>query len=167
MSFSRNEISLFLNIVFIFTSISTIFTILSFFKKWSSRFQLIGVTLFSMLLSIAFFFLTIIPLKHGTLLNSSKYNVVYDNGSTQIIITVPLPITQIELQQTLKQAANDLWSPGRLTNQHKWLSIKARTFPTNNNNRNLNPIYLGEIRAYPFHQNKQNRLIFLNSLNFK
>nr|ASQ39865.1 hypothetical protein Ycf51 [Glaucocystis sp. BBH] len=165
MIFSQNEISLFLNIVFIFTSISSILTILSFFKNWSSRFQFIGVTLFSMLLSVAFFFLTIIPLKHGTLSNITKYNVVYDNGSTQIIITVPVTTTQIELQQTLKQAANDLWSPGRLTNQQKWLSIKARTFPTNKN-KNLNPIYLGEIRSYPFHQNKQNRLIFINSSNF-
>jgi hypothetical protein len=52
---------------------------------------------------------------------------VYDNGATQAVITVAPTITNNEVEATLRQAASDLYSYGRLGGDADQLTIRIRT----------------------------------------
>lgn len=119
--------------------------ILSFFVNWGMRFRLVGVTGFMAVLTGGLFALSIVPFTRTTIPGAIRFATVYDSGASQAVIAVPLTITVAELDATLQQAANDLFSPGRLSRGESKLTIRARTVlhPEPGVSQ---PLYLGQIR---------------------
>nr|ASQ40350.1 hypothetical protein Ycf51 [Cyanoptyche gloeocystis] len=130
----------------IFTFFLAIISFIGLIKKWKIRFQIVGITTFLGLVSISFFILSFIPFSHKIIQGSTKYSVIFDNGGSDVVIAVSAEIKEEQLKATLKQAANDLFSPGRLTSTQgePLLTIKARTI-TNEISNTKTPLYLGEI----------------------
>jgi hypothetical protein len=124
-------------------------TILSFLVKWGIRFRLVGVTGFMAVLTSGLFALSIVPFTRTTIPGAIRFATVYDSGATQVVIAVPPTITVSELDATLQQAANDLFSPGRLSRGEDKLIIRARTVlhPEPGVSQ---PLYLGQIRRSLF-----------------
>lgn len=120
-------------------------TLLSFLVNWGLRFRLVGVTGFMAVLTSGLFALGIVPFTRTTVPGAIRFATVYDSGATQAVISVPPTITVSELDATLQQAANDLFSPGRLSRGQNKLTIRARTVlhPEPGVSQ---PLYLGQIR---------------------
>jgi hypothetical protein len=100
---------------------------IGFLAKWGVRFRLVGATGFMIVLTVGLFALSLVPFTRTAVPGSVHFSTVYDSGSTQVVIVVPNSINESQLVATLKQAANDLFSPGRLSRGEKQLTIRART----------------------------------------
>ncbi len=111
----------------ILTLVSGVTAVLGFIFKWGIRFRLVGVTGFLGVLTGGLFALGIVPFTHTVIPGAIRFAVVYDNGGPQAVITVPSKLTETELDATLRQAASDLFSLGRLGGLDNQLMIRART----------------------------------------
>lgn len=100
---------------------------LSFVFKWGIRFRLVGVTGFLGVLTAGLFSLSLVPFQHPQIAGSARYKLVYDTGSSQAVIVVSPTIKPTDLEATLRQAASDLFSPGRMGRGDAQLLIRART----------------------------------------
>ncbi|MBF2000426.1 MAG: Ycf51 family protein [Synechococcales cyanobacterium C42_A2020_086] len=120
-------------------------TLIAFLLKWGLRFRLVGVTGFMLVLTSGLFALGLVPFTRTTVPGAVRFARVYDTGATQAVIAVPPTITPSELEATLKQAANDLFSPGRLGRRTDQLTIRARTVlhPEPGVSQ---PLFLGQIK---------------------
>lgn len=119
--------------------------VVGFIFKWGIRFRLVGVTGFMGVLTGGLFALALGLFTHTTIPGAVHYSVVYDNGATQVAIAVPANITETELEATLRQAAANLFSYGRLGGSASNLTIRARTIlhPEPGVSQ---PMYLGEVK---------------------
>ncbi|MGF1538826.1 MAG: Ycf51 family protein [Elainellaceae cyanobacterium] len=102
-------------------------TTLGFLFGWGIRFRLVGATGLMGVLTGGIFALGLVPFTRTVVPGAIKFTRVYDNGATRAVIAVPPTITESELEATLKQAASNLFSPGRLGGGPGDLVIKART----------------------------------------
>lgn len=100
-------------------------TLIAFVFKWGFRFRFVGATGFMGVLTGGLFALSLGLFSHTTIPGAIRYSVVFDNGGTLASIALPPTITQSELDATLRQAAADLFSYGRLGSNS--LVIRART----------------------------------------
>src|SRR5512139_2271564 len=87
---------------------------LSFLFKWGLRFRLVGATGFMGVLTVGLFALSLVPFTRTVIPGAVRFSTVFDSGSTQAVIVVPAEITESQLDATLRQAASDLYSIGRL-----------------------------------------------------
>jgi hypothetical protein len=128
------------------TLVLAVLTGLSFILKWGFRFRLVGITSFMAVLTGGLFALGVSLYVRTPIPGAVKFSLVYDDAATQAVIAVPATITESELEATLRQAAADLYSPGRFSrNGENELTIRARTL--------LHPepglsqlVYLGEVK---------------------
>jgi hypothetical protein len=134
--------------------------VLSFFIKWGIRFRLVGVTGFMAVLTVGLFALSVVPFTRTTVPGAIRFSTVYDSGATQVVIAVPPTITVDELDATLQQAANDLFSPGRLSRGEDKITIRARTV-LHPEPRVSQPLYLGQIRRSLFDRDDDSMTIEL------
>lgn len=111
----------------ILTLVGGVIAVLAFLFNWGIRFRLVGVTGFLGVLTIGLFALGIVPFTRTVIPGAIRFSVVYDNGSTQTVIAVPTSVRQSELEATLRQAASDLFSYGRLGGIDNQMTIQART----------------------------------------
>ena len=120
-------------------------TALGFILKWSGRFRLVGATGFLGVLTGGLFALTLTPLTRTAIPGAAKFVRVYDTGATQVVIAVPPQILESELEATLRQAASDLYSYGRLGQDAGELTIRVRTIihPEPGISK---PLYLGQVK---------------------
>ncbi len=127
------------------TLIVAVLAIAGFIFKWGVRFQLVGVTGFMAVLTGGLFALSLVPIVRTVVPGAVRYSVVYDNGATQAVISIPPTITETELEATLRQAASDLYSYGRLGREQDQLNIRARTVihPEPGVSQ---PLYLGDVK---------------------
>ncbi|NEP77755.1 MAG: DUF2518 family protein [Okeania sp. SIO3C4] len=121
-----------------------ILTIIGFISKWGFRFRLVGVTGFMGVLTAGLFGLSLGLFTRVEIPGAVPYSLVYDNGGTQTVIAVSPNITESELTATIKQAAGDLFSPGRLGTGGK-LTIRIRTI-IHPEAGVSEPLYLGEVK---------------------
>jgi hypothetical protein len=119
--------------------------VLAWFLQWGIRFRLVGVTGFMSVLTGGLFALSLGLYQRPLIPGAVKFALVYDTGASQAVIAVPARITKSELDATLRQAAADLYSPGRLSQGEDKMTIRARAI--------LHPqpgesqlIYLGQIQ---------------------
>jgi hypothetical protein len=121
-------------------------TVLGFILKWGIRFRLVGVTGFLGVLTSGLFALGLVPFTRSVIPGAVRFSTVYDNGSTQAVIAVRPQISESQLEATLRQAASDLYSYGRLgrTGEDQ-LTIRARTIihPEPGVSK---PLYLGQVK---------------------
>ncbi|MFN4066270.1 MAG: Ycf51 family protein [Thermosynechococcus sp.] len=109
------------------TLVMAVLTVLAFVLRWGVRFRFVGITGFLGVVTVGLFALSIVPIVHSSVPGAGKYTLVYDNGATQVVITVPPDIESSTLEATLVQAANDLFSLGRLGRGGDRLTVIART----------------------------------------
>jgi Protein of function (DUF2518) len=100
---------------------------LGFLLKWGIRFRLVGIASFMAVLTVGSFSLSLVPFAPTTIPGSVPYTVVYDNGAAQVVIKVPPTITESQLEATLRQAATNQFSSGRLSQGKRLLALRART----------------------------------------
>lgn len=74
-----------------------------------------------------------------------RYSLVYDTGGAQTVVTVPPSITESELEATMRQAAADLYSPGRSGRGRDYMTIRVRTVVHPEPGLSQ-PLFLGEVR---------------------
>lgn len=129
----------------ILTIVFVIITGLSFIRQWGLRFRLVGATGFMGVLTGGIFALSLGLYTRVEIPNAVHYNLVYDNGGKQTTIRVPPTISELQLDATMRQAANDLYSPGRLGGSGDKLVIRVRTIihPETGVSQ---PLVLGEVR---------------------
>jgi hypothetical protein len=121
-------------------------TLLSFIFKWGIRFRLVGTTGFMLVLTGGLFALSLAPLSRTVIPGAVRYQLVYDNGGTQAVIIPSTPISPSQLEVTLRQAASDLYSYGRLgSREDNNLTIRARTVIHPEPGVSV-PLYLGQIK---------------------
>lgn len=122
-----------------------VLAIVAFIFKWGIRFRLVGVTGFTAVLTGGVFALSLGLYNRPQIPGSVHYSRVFDAGAAQVVITVPPSITESQLEATLKQAAIDIFSPGRLGQGGDQLTIRARTIlhPQDGISQ---PLYLGEVQ---------------------
>ena len=101
--------------------------VLAFIFKWGIRFRLVGATGLLGVLTGGLFALSLVPITRTVIPGTVRFNLVYDNGGPQTVIAVPPQLTESELEATLRQAASDLFSYGRLGGSDNQLTIRART----------------------------------------
>ncbi len=74
-----------------------------------------------------------------------QFSRVFDGGAAGIVIAVSPKITETELEATLRQAAADLYSPGRLSQGAGKMTIRARTVLHPEPGVST-PLYLGQVQ---------------------
>ena len=119
--------------------------VLGFFLQWGIRYRLVGVSGFMMVLTGGLFALSLVPIIHTEIPGAVHFSLVYDNGSSQTVIAVPPDITESQLEATMRQAASDLFSPGRFSRGEDQLTIRVRTIihPETGVSK---PLYVGEVK---------------------
>ncbi len=128
-----------------FTLFCAALTILSWILKWGVRFRLVGVTGFMGVLTGGLFALGLGLHDRPHIPGSTKFTRVYDSGSSQVVIVVPPTITEAALDATLRQAAVDIYSSGRLSQGAPTMTIRARAVlhPEPGVSQ---PVYLGQAK---------------------
>jgi hypothetical protein len=128
------------------TLIFAFITVLGFIFKWGIRFRLAGATGFMLVVTGGLFPLSLTPLTRTVIPGAIRYKLVFDNGSSQAVIATPPQITSSELDATLRQAASDLFSYGRLgTREENQLTIRARSIVHPEPGISV-PLYLGQVK---------------------
>lgn len=121
-------------------------TILAFVFKWGIRFRLTGSTGFLLVITAGLFALSLAPLTRTAVPGALRYTLVYDNGATQTVITIPQNINSTQLDATLRQAASDLYSYGRLgVTRDRQMTIRARTVIHPEPGVSI-PLYVGQVK---------------------
>ena len=124
-------------------------TALAFALGLGFRFRLVGVTGFLAVLAAGFFGLSFEPFTRTQISGAIPYTTVYDSGSIQVVIKVPVNITEPELKATLKQAASNLFKSGRLGSSDGQVpTIRARTI-LHEGPGVTRPLYLGQVQPIP------------------
>lgn len=122
-----------------------VLAMIGFIFKWGFRFRLVGATGFMAVLTVGLFALNLGLFNRTEIPNAVRFNLVYDNGANQAVITVPTDINETELKATLQQAANDLFSYGRTgIDGDNQLTVRARV-QIHEENKTI-PLYLGQIK---------------------
>lgn len=123
-----------------------IITILAFVLKWGIRFRLVGTTGFMLVVTAGLFALSLAPLTRTVIPGAIHYSLIYDNGATQTVISLPNKITQTQLDATLRQAASDLYSYGRLgVGTNNLMIVRARTVIHPEPGVSI-PLYIGQAK---------------------
>jgi Protein of function (DUF2518) len=104
-----------------------VLTVVALVLKWGFKYRLVGATGFMGVLTAGLFALSLVPIVHSNVPGARHYSLIYDNGSDRATIAVATPISETELDATLRQAAGDLYSYGRSGSGERQLKVRART----------------------------------------
>ncbi|HEY9650703.1 MAG TPA: Ycf51 family protein [Coleofasciculaceae cyanobacterium] len=140
-------------------------TLLSFLLQWGIRFRLVGITSFMGVLTGGLFALSLVPFSHTVIPGAVHFSLIYDNGGSQTVIAVSPQITESELDATLRQAASDFFSYGRLGGANNQLTIRARTIihPEPGISK---PLVLGQVKRSLATRNDEQMAIDIYSESF-
>ncbi|OLP18451.1 hypothetical protein BST81_10815 [Leptolyngbya sp. 'hensonii'] len=117
---------------------------LGFVLQWGLRFRLIGVTGFMAVLTVGLFSLSLAPFAHKVIPGAVGFSTIYDNGANLVVILVPREITETQLEATLRQAAGNLFSAGRLS-RGRGVLLRARTI-VHPEPGVSEPVFLGQVK---------------------
>lgn len=128
-----------------FTLFCAALMLLGLVLKWGVRFRLVGITGFMGVLTGGLFALGLGLHDRPQIPGAVKFVRVFDSGASQVVIVVPPTITETQLDATLRQAAVDLYSTGRLSQGEATMTIRARAVlhPEPGVSQ---PVYLGQIK---------------------
>lgn len=126
----------------IFVLVCALITGLAAARQWSWRYRMVGVTLFSVVLVVGLFSLSFEPITRSATQGSVPFKLVYDRFGPKATIAVAPTITPEQLELTLIQASNNLFSSGRNNQGEQQLTIYARTIVHPKEGLSK-PLYLG------------------------
>jgi hypothetical protein len=142
-----------------------VFTIIAFIAGWGFRFRFVGITGFMAVLTAGIFGLGLGLFTRTEVEGAVKFSLVYDNGANQAVISIPAKVTPTEVEATLKQAANDLFSYGRVgTGGDDRFTVRVRTVLHPEPGVST-PLYLGQIKRSLKTRNETTDEILLFSEN--
>ncbi len=144
MLFSPAEFGLIAQGMGIFVLFCTLLTGIAFTQGWGWRFRAVGVTAFSVVLTVGLFALSLAPITPTRVTGAVRYRVVYDRNGADAVIAVGNEITPEQLSATLQEAAANLFSLGRNAYGQNYLTIRARTV-VHPQEGLTQPLYLGQI----------------------
>jgi len=125
MLFTPDEFGLLTQGMGIFVLVCALITGIAFVRSFGWRYRMVGITSFSVVLTVGLFALSLAPITRTAISGALPYTLVYDRLGAEAVIAVPNTITSPQLEATLKQAASNLFSSGRNSPSAK-LTIKAR-----------------------------------------
>lgn len=130
----------------ILTIVLLLITVLGFILGWSLRFRLFGATSFMVVVTASIFALNLGLFVHKEIPGAIRYSLVYDNGANQAVVAVSPQIEESQIEPTLRQAANNLYSFGRngRGGENKF-TIKLRTLIHPESGISV-PLYLGQVK---------------------
>lgn len=139
-------------------------TILAFVLKWGIRFRAVGVTSFMALITIGVFALNLSLYQRVAIEGAEHFTMVYDNGGNQVVIAInPEVVNPDSLRATLEQAANDLYSPGRLGERdNAQMTIRARVI-LHPEEGISEPLYVGQVKRALGNRDDENMEILVDS----
>ena len=129
----------------IFVLVCALITGLAVAFNWSWRYRMVGATLFSVVLVVGLFSLSFEPITRTATEGAVPFKLVYDRFGPQATIAVAPTITPEQLQATLQQASNNLFSSGRNNQGASQLTIYARTVVHPREGLSK-PVYLGFVK---------------------
>lgn len=103
-----------------------VLAIAAFLFKWGIRFRLVGTTGFMIVLTIGLFGLSLGLFSRSVVPGAVRYALVYDNGANLAVVSVKPEVTAEEVNATLRQASNDLFSYGRIGNGDNKFTVRLR-----------------------------------------
>ncbi len=121
-----------------------VFTVAAFIFGWGFRFRMVGITAFTGVLTVGLFGFGLAFFQRPIIDGAARYSLVYDTGGVETVIAVAVDLDDDTLDATLRQAALDLYSPGRLGAAVSPLVVRAREIRHLDNGVSQ-PVYLGEI----------------------
>ncbi|QDZ39223.1 hypothetical protein FRE64_04320 [Euhalothece natronophila Z-M001] len=159
----ESDFILYLQGAAITTGVAFVFTLIAFIFKWGFRFRLVGITGFMAVLTVGIFGLSLGLFSYTDVPGAVPFNVVYDNGGSQVVIKLPPTVTESEVEASLRKASADLSSYGRLGGANQTMTIRARTVihPEEGVSK---PLYLGKVQRSGSEQENPSPEIF--SSNF-
>ncbi|HAN46109.1 MAG TPA: hypothetical protein DCQ32_06100 [Cyanobacteria bacterium UBA8156] len=123
----------------------TLLTGIAFAQKWGFRFRMVGITAFSVVLTVGLFALSLAPIVPTEVAGAAPYAVVFDRYGPEVAIAVPPTIAQDQLVATLTKAGQNLAVPGRngqgSTEMTVWARAIAHPQPGVSE-----PVYVGTLR---------------------
>jgi hypothetical protein len=122
----------------------TLITIVAWVASWGIRYRLVGITSFTFVVAASVFALGVGLFQRTAVPGSLAYVRVFDTDTDRIVIAVPATISSPQIDATLRQAASDLFSPGRSSSTGV-LTVRARTILHPQVGLSL-PLYVGEVR---------------------
>jgi hypothetical protein len=121
-----------------------ILTILGLWLQWGFRFRLVGVTGFMMVLTVGLFGLSLGLAPRASFPGAVRYSLIYDNGNSRAVVAVAnRSMTVAAAEATLRQAAQDLYSFGRVGEGDGNMHIRMRSI-IHPQAGVSEPVYLGE-----------------------
>jgi hypothetical protein len=149
-----------------FVALAALITAVAFWQQWGWRFRMVGVTLFSVVLTVGLFALSLEPITRTSITGAVPYKVVYDRSSNQVVVAVRPTITASELEATLRQAGANLFSSGRSAQGQTQLIVRARTVVHPRPGLSK-PIYLGQIKRSLRLRNDPNQSVEIMMANLQ
>jgi hypothetical protein len=128
----------------IFGGVLTLVTIVAWVASWGIRYRLVGITSFTFVVAASVFALGLGLFQRTSVPGSLAYTRVFDTATDQVVIALPATSTPTQIEATLRQAAEDLFSPGRSSSTGV-LTVRARTILHPQAGLSM-PLYLGEAR---------------------
>ncbi len=123
----------------------TLLTGIAFAQKWGFRFRMVGITAFSVVLTVGLFALSLAPIVPAEVEGAAPYTVVFDRYGPEVAIAVSPDITRDQLAATLTKAGQNLAVPGRTGQGGTELTVWARTIVHPRPGVSA-PVYLGTLR---------------------
>lgn len=149
----------------VFVLISALITGLAMSQNWGWRYRMVGVTLFSVVLVVGLFALSIEPITRSAVDGALPFKVVYDRFGPQATIAIAPNVTPEQLEATLRQASSNLFSSGRNAQGESQMTIYARTI-THPREGLSKPVYLGQVKRSLTVRNDPNPQIEIYLENF-
>ncbi len=122
-----------------------VLAIAAFLFKWGIRFRLVGTTGFMIVLTIGLFGLSLGLFSRSVVPGAVRYALVYDNGANLAVVSVKPEVTTEEVNATLRQASNDLFSYGRIGNGDNKFTVRLRVM-SHPEPGVSEPLYLGQVQ---------------------
>jgi hypothetical protein len=121
-----------------------VLTILGLLFQWGFRFRLVGITGFMAVLTVGLFGLSLGLSPRASFPGAVRYSLIYDNGNSQAVVAVANRAMTVEAAEaTLRQAAQDLYSFGRVGESDGNMHVRMRSI-IHPQAGVSEPVYLGE-----------------------
>ena len=111
----------------ILTVLGAVLVGLGFVRRWGIRFRLVGITGFMGVLTVGLFGLSLGLFNYTQVPGAVNFTLAYDDGANRAVIALPCEVSESEVEATLRKAAADLFSYGRLGRGGDRLIVRART----------------------------------------
>jgi hypothetical protein len=123
-----------------------VLTVLALVLAWGFKFRLVGITGFMIVMTVGLFGLSFGLSPRAAFPGAVRYAVIYDNSTNQAVIAVAnRKLTTEAAEATLKQAATDLYSFGRVGDADGNMHIRMRSI-LHPQPGVSEPLYLGEAK---------------------